>query len=104
MVGTAVLADRFKAGDTFAELAADYDVAQEEIEEAIRVELLAPPMAKFSRTSHSAPSHREWSQERTPTESAMRCGAQRRLSAASPNQQARERTGTAWRARGQPRT
>jgi uncharacterized protein (DUF433 family) len=38
-VATAVLADRFKAGDTFAELAADYDVAQEEIEEAIRVEL-----------------------------------------------------------------
>jgi uncharacterized protein (DUF433 family) len=38
-VATSVLADRFKAGDTFAELAADYDVAKEEIEEAIRVEL-----------------------------------------------------------------
>lgn len=38
-IATAILADRFKGGDTFAELAADYDVAQEEIEEAIRVEL-----------------------------------------------------------------
>jgi uncharacterized protein (DUF433 family) len=38
-VATAVLADRFKAGDTLAELAADYDVANEEVEEAIRVEL-----------------------------------------------------------------
>jgi uncharacterized protein (DUF433 family) len=38
-IATAVLADRFKAGDTLAELAADYDVANEEIEEAIRVEL-----------------------------------------------------------------
>jgi uncharacterized protein (DUF433 family) len=38
-IATAVLADRFRAGDTFAELALDYDVAQEEIEEAIRVEL-----------------------------------------------------------------
>ena len=38
-IATAILADRFKAGDTFAELAADYDVAKEEIEEAIRVEL-----------------------------------------------------------------
>jgi uncharacterized protein (DUF433 family) len=38
-VATAVLADRFRAGDTLAELAADYGVANEEIEEAIRVEL-----------------------------------------------------------------
>jgi len=38
-VATAVLADRFKAGDTLAELAADYDVATEQIEEAIRVEI-----------------------------------------------------------------
>jgi uncharacterized protein (DUF433 family) len=38
-VATAVLADRFKAGDTLAELAADYEVANEEVEEAIRVEL-----------------------------------------------------------------
>lgn len=38
-VATAILADRFTAGDTLAELAADYDVAKEEIEEAIRVEL-----------------------------------------------------------------
>lgn len=38
-IATAVLADRFKAGDTLAELAADYDVANQEVEEAIRVEL-----------------------------------------------------------------
>jgi uncharacterized protein (DUF433 family) len=38
-VATAILADRFKGGDTLAELAADYDVAKEDIEEAIRVEL-----------------------------------------------------------------
>jgi uncharacterized protein (DUF433 family) len=38
-IATAILADRFKGGDTLAELAVDYDVAQEDIEEAIRVEL-----------------------------------------------------------------
>ena len=38
-VPTAVLADRFKAGDSLRELAGDYDAAPEEIEEAIRCEL-----------------------------------------------------------------
>jgi uncharacterized protein (DUF433 family) len=38
-VPTAVLADRFKAGDSFGELAADYDTSTEKIEEAIRCEL-----------------------------------------------------------------
>jgi len=38
-VPTAVLADRFKAGDTFAELASDYDTSTEEIEEGIRCEI-----------------------------------------------------------------
>ncbi|MGH6931243.1 MAG: DUF433 domain-containing protein [Dongiaceae bacterium] len=37
-VPTAVLADRFKAGDTLQELAGDYGVPTEEIEEAIRCE------------------------------------------------------------------
>jgi uncharacterized protein (DUF433 family) len=38
-VPTAVLADRFKAGDTLRELADDYEVSIETIEEAIRCEL-----------------------------------------------------------------
>ncbi len=38
-VPTAVLADRFKAGDTLRELADDYEVSTETIEEAIRCEL-----------------------------------------------------------------
>jgi len=38
-VPTAVLADRFKAGDSLAELAGDYDTSTEEIEEAIRCEI-----------------------------------------------------------------
>jgi uncharacterized protein (DUF433 family) len=38
-VPTAVLADRFKAGDTLSELAADYDTSTDKIEEAIRCEL-----------------------------------------------------------------
>jgi uncharacterized protein (DUF433 family) len=38
-VPTAVLADRFKAGDTLADLATDYDASTEEIEEAIRCEI-----------------------------------------------------------------
>jgi len=38
-VPTAVLADRFKAGDTLQELADDYDATAGEIEEAIRCEL-----------------------------------------------------------------
>lgn len=38
-VPTAVLADRFKAGDTLLELAGDYDVPPNVIEEAIRCEL-----------------------------------------------------------------
>ena len=38
-VPTAVLADRFKAGDTLADLATDYDTSTEEIEEAIRCEI-----------------------------------------------------------------
>lgn len=38
-VPTAVLADRFKAGDTLQELADDYDASATEIEEAIRCEL-----------------------------------------------------------------
>ena len=37
-VPTAVLADRFKAGDTLSDLAADYDASTEAIEEAIRCE------------------------------------------------------------------
>jgi uncharacterized protein (DUF433 family) len=37
-VPTAVLADRFKGGDTLQELAGDYGVSTEEIEEAIRCE------------------------------------------------------------------
>jgi uncharacterized protein (DUF433 family) len=38
-VPTAVLADRFKAGDTLQDLAGDYDTATQAIEEAIRCEL-----------------------------------------------------------------
>lgn len=38
-VPTAVLADRFKAGDSLADLAEDYDTSTENIEEAIRCEL-----------------------------------------------------------------
>jgi uncharacterized protein (DUF433 family) len=38
-VPTAILADRFKAGDTLSVLAGDYDTSTEEIEEAIRCEL-----------------------------------------------------------------
>lgn len=38
-VPTAVLADRFKAGDSLKELAGDYDTSTAEIEEAIRCEL-----------------------------------------------------------------
>lgn len=38
-VPTAVLADRFKAGDGLRDLAEDYDVSSETIEEAIRCEL-----------------------------------------------------------------
>ena len=38
-VPTAVLADRFKAGDSLSALAADYDTSTEKIEEAIRCEL-----------------------------------------------------------------
>lgn len=38
-VPTAVLADRFKAGDRLSELARDYDTSTESIEEAIRCEL-----------------------------------------------------------------
>lgn len=40
-IPTSILADRFKAGDSFAELAEDYGRKQEEIEEAIRCELAA---------------------------------------------------------------
>jgi uncharacterized protein (DUF433 family) len=38
-VPTAVLADRFKAGDTLAQLAGDYDTSTQAIEEALRCEL-----------------------------------------------------------------
>ncbi|MGH8194101.1 MAG: DUF433 domain-containing protein [Woeseiaceae bacterium] len=38
-VPTAVLADRFKAGDSLADLAEDYDTSTQNIEEAIRCEL-----------------------------------------------------------------
>lgn len=38
-VPTAVLADRFKAGDSLADLAEDYDTSTQTIEEAIRCEL-----------------------------------------------------------------
>lgn len=38
-IPTAILADRFKAGDTFSMLAGDYETSTEEIEEAIRCEL-----------------------------------------------------------------
>jgi uncharacterized protein (DUF433 family) len=38
-VPTAVLADRFKAGDSLADLSEDYDTTSEAIEEAIRCEL-----------------------------------------------------------------
>jgi len=38
-VPTAVLADRFKAGDSLVDLARDYDTSAEHIEEAIRCEL-----------------------------------------------------------------
>lgn len=37
-VPTAVLADRFKAGETLGDLASDYDTSTEKIEEAIRCE------------------------------------------------------------------
>ena len=40
-IATSVLADRFKAGESFAELAEDYGRSKEEIEEAIRCELAA---------------------------------------------------------------
>jgi len=38
-VPTAVLADRFKAGDTLVQLAEDYDTSPQNIEEALRCEL-----------------------------------------------------------------
>lgn len=38
-VPTAVLADRFKAGETFEQLAGDYDISAKSVEEAIRCEL-----------------------------------------------------------------
>lgn len=38
-VPTAVLADRFKAGDSLQQIAEDYDTTQREVEEAIRCEL-----------------------------------------------------------------
>ena len=38
-VPTAVLADRFKAGDSLSDLAGDYDTSAQDIEEAIRCEL-----------------------------------------------------------------
>ncbi len=38
-VPTAILADRFKAGDSLADLAEDYDTSAQNIEEAIRCEL-----------------------------------------------------------------
>jgi uncharacterized protein (DUF433 family) len=38
-VPTAVLADRFKAGDTLTQLAEDYDTSSQNIEEALRCEL-----------------------------------------------------------------
>jgi uncharacterized protein (DUF433 family) len=38
-VPTAVLADRFKAGDTLTQLAEDYDTLPLNIEEALRCEL-----------------------------------------------------------------
>jgi uncharacterized protein (DUF433 family) len=38
-VPTAILADRFKAGDSLSMLASDYETSTEEIEEAIRCEL-----------------------------------------------------------------
>lgn len=38
-VPTAVLADRFKAGDSFEQLAGDYDTSPQAIEEALRCEL-----------------------------------------------------------------
>jgi uncharacterized protein (DUF433 family) len=38
-VPTAVLADRFKAGDTLMQLAEDYDTSSQNIEEALRCEL-----------------------------------------------------------------
>jgi len=38
-VPTAILADRFKAGDSLDQLAADYDTSTQQIEEAIRCEL-----------------------------------------------------------------
>jgi uncharacterized protein (DUF433 family) len=40
-IPTAVLADRYKAGESMGELASDYDCARELIEEAIRCELAA---------------------------------------------------------------
>jgi uncharacterized protein (DUF433 family) len=44
-VPTAVLADRFKAGDSLQELADDYDATAVEVEEAIRCELDRPAAA-----------------------------------------------------------
>jgi uncharacterized protein (DUF433 family) len=38
-VPTAVLADRFKGGDTLTQLAEDYDTSPQNIEEALRCEL-----------------------------------------------------------------
>jgi uncharacterized protein (DUF433 family) len=38
-IATDVIAKRYKAGDSIAELADDYDRSQSEIEEAIRCEL-----------------------------------------------------------------
>jgi uncharacterized protein (DUF433 family) len=38
LVPTAVLADRFKAGDTMTQLAKDYDTSTQNIEEALRCE------------------------------------------------------------------
>lgn len=38
-VPTAVVADRFKAGDTLTQLAEDYDTSRQNIEEALRCEL-----------------------------------------------------------------
>ena len=42
-IATAMIARRYKAGESPSELASDYDCRREEIEEAIRAELRSPP-------------------------------------------------------------
>jgi uncharacterized protein (DUF433 family) len=61
-VPTAVLADRFKAGDTLTQLAEDYDTSPQNIEEALRCEILRlagpftrPAFARHRRVRRASP-------------------------------------------------